>query len=175
MNLGIIAPGQLDQLENGDLHMCLLAEPRDLDSAIQWKALWKEEVFATLPSTHQLAQAESITLDQLVGEPFILLKQGYALRQTADQLFHMYDMQPDITFEGEEVATVIGLVGSGLGVSLLSSQQGLDMNKIAQVRLGNVDSHRTIGLSWVSEHYLPPAAIQFRAFVLELDLYLEIR
>ncbi|MGD0031210.1 LysR family transcriptional regulator [Paenibacillus illinoisensis] len=157
----------LDQLEDGSLHMCLLAEPRDLDSAIQWRALWKEEVFATLPSCHPLAHAESITLDQLAEEPFILLKEGYALRETADHLFRMYDMQPNITFVGEEVATVAGLVESGLGVSLLPSQQGLDMNNIAQVRLRNVDSHRTIGLAWVSEHYLPPAAAQFRTFVLD--------
>ncbi|MFC7558347.1 LysR substrate-binding domain-containing protein [Paenibacillus farraposensis] len=73
---------------------------------------------------------------------------------------------PDITFGGEEVATVAGLAGSGLGVSLLPDLNGLDTNKVAQIRLKALESHRTIGLAWMNERYLPSAAINFKHFII---------
>ncbi|EHS59733.1 LysR family transcriptional regulator [Paenibacillus sp. Aloe-11] len=156
----------LNQLMNGELHMCLLAEPRDPEPSIEWTPLWKEEILAVVPSFHRLAKAASIKLDELANESFILLKKGYALRQTTDLMFQEHGIDPNITFEGEEVATVAGLVGSGLGVSLLPDLQGLDTNKVAQIRLKAPESHRTIGLAWMNERYLPPAAINFKNFII---------
>ncbi|WP_404518851.1 MULTISPECIES: LysR substrate-binding domain-containing protein [unclassified Paenibacillus] len=81
-------------------------------------------------------------------------------------MFQEHGIQPHITFEGEEVATVAGLVGSGLGVSLLPDLQGLDTHKVVQVRLNAPECHRSIGLAWRIERYLPPAAGSFKNFII---------
>lgn len=74
----------LERLKSGDLDLCLLASilPED---PIQWIKLWSEELFVFVPNDHPLASRESITLNEISGERFILLKKGYALRMTVDE------------------------------------------------------------------------------------------
>lgn len=67
-----------------------------------------EELFVFVPNDHPLASRESITLNEIAGERFILLKKGYALRMTVDELFEKANIQPNIMFEGEEATTAAG-------------------------------------------------------------------
>nr|WP_318540924.1 LysR substrate-binding domain-containing protein [Terribacillus saccharophilus] len=55
-----------------------------------------------------------------------MLKAGYALRYTVDDMFQQAQLTPDVIFEGEEVATVAGFVAEGLGISILPDLEGLD-------------------------------------------------
>lgn len=157
----------LEDLLGGELDLCLLAEPENVASNVEWTPLWEEELYATLPLHHRLSSALSIALNDLKDEPFILLKKGYALRQTTDHMFAEYGIAPIIAFEGEEAATVAGMVGAGLGVSLLPDLKGFDRSSIAQVHLRHPGSHRTIGLAVRKDGYLSPSAHNFKQFVLE--------
>ncbi|WP_248930714.1 LysR family transcriptional regulator [Paenibacillus hamazuiensis] len=154
----------LEQLNAGELDICLMAQPTESKYPVQWIPLWSEEIFATFPREHPLANAESIGLDEIADEPFIFLKKGYALRSTTDQLFGQYGISPRITFEGEEVATVAGFVAAGLGVSLLPDV-GLDKSKIAPVRIKAPKCERVIGIAAIEGRYMPPAAVRFKEFV----------
>lgn len=156
----------LEQLKLGELDLCLLAsmEPKP---PIQWMELWREELFVIVPKGHRLAGCESITLQEVADESFICLKKGYALRMTTDQLFQQAGIAPAITFEGEEAATVAGLVAAGLGVSLLPDLKGVDQSKITKIRVRWPKCERVIGMAWVEDRYLSPAAKQFQRFVID--------
>ncbi|MED4584952.1 LysR family transcriptional regulator [Brevibacillus choshinensis] len=156
----------LEHLDAGELDLCLLAEPTETKMSIQWTPLWSEELFAIVPIGHRLAVAESILLEELADESFIFLKKGYALRRTTDRLFEEIGVQPNITFEGEEAATVAGLVAAGLGVSLLPDLRGIDKSKIIHIRVREPQCHRVIGMALVEGGYLSPATIRFKEFVL---------
>lgn len=156
----------LEHLALGELDLCLIAEPTETKMPIQWIPLWSEEIFAIVPHGHQLAGTQTITLHEISDASFISLKKGYALRQTTDRLFAQIGKSPKITFEGEEAATVAGLVAAGLGVSLLPDLRGLDKSKIVQIPVSEPKCQRVIGLALVEGRYLSPAALRFKEFVL---------
>ncbi|MBY0054371.1 LysR family transcriptional regulator [Brevibacillus agri] len=157
----------LEHLDAGELDLCLLAEPTETKLPIQWTPLWSEELFAIVPIGHPLAGRESILLSEIAEESFIFLKKGYALRRTTDQLFEQLGVTPRVTFEGEEAATVAGLVAAGLGVSLLPDLRGIDQSKIAQIRIRTPKCQRVIGMALVKGGYLSPAAVRFKEFILD--------
>ncbi|MED1954294.1 LysR family transcriptional regulator [Brevibacillus centrosporus] len=156
----------LEHLDAGELDLCLLAEPTETKMKIQWTPLWEEELFAIVPIGHRLADADSILLRELADEAFIFLKKGYALRRTTDRLFDDIGVKPRITFEGEEAATVAGLVAAGLGVSLLPDLRGIDKSKIIYIPIREPQCHRVIGMALIEGAYLSPASQRFKDFVL---------
>ncbi|MCY9124701.1 LysR family transcriptional regulator, partial [Bacillus inaquosorum] len=155
----------LERLKSGDLDLCLLASIKP-EKPIQWIKLWSEELFVFVPNDHPLANRESITLSEIAGERFILLKKGYALRMTVDELFEKADIQPNIMFEGEEAATAAGFVAAGLGISILPDLKGLDQSKITKIRVSWPECQRVIGIAWIEGRFLSPVAETFKQYVI---------
>ncbi|PKJ59978.1 LysR family transcriptional regulator [Bacillus sp. SN32] len=155
----------LERLKSGDLDLCLLTSIKP-ENPIQWIKLWSEELFVFVPNDHPLASRESITLNEIAGERFILLKKGYALRMTVDELFEKADIQPNIMFEGEEAATAAGFVAAGLGISILPDLKGLDQSKITKIRVSWPECQRVIGIAWIKGRFLSPVAETFKQYVI---------
>ncbi|WP_339247149.1 LysR family transcriptional regulator [Bacillus sp. FSL R5-0523] len=155
----------LDKLKSGELDLCLLAS-FPVESNIMWKPLWKEELFLFLPKNQVLATREDITLNEIANEPFVLMKEGFALRVTIDHIFEQVNINPNIVFEGEEAATIAGFVAAGLGVSILPDFKGLDQTNIAKVRISWPRFERTVGISWIEGKYLPPVTENFKQYII---------
>ncbi|MEC1735822.1 LysR family transcriptional regulator [Bacillus mojavensis] len=155
----------LDKLKSGELDLCLLAS-FPVESNIMWKPLWKEELFLFLPKHHVLATRQEITLNDIAHEPFVLMKEGFALRVTIDHIFEQVNITPNIVFEGEEAATIAGFVAAGLGVSILPDFKGLDQTNIAKVRISWPRFERTVGISWIEGKYLSPVAENFKQYII---------
>lgn len=100
-----------------------------------------------LPKHHVLATRQEITLNEIAHEPFVLMKEGFALRVTMDHIFEQVNITPNIVFEGEEAATIAGFVAAGLGVSILPDFKGLDQTNIAKVRISWPRFERIVGVS----------------------------
>ncbi|MGX4766719.1 LysR family transcriptional regulator [Bacillus mojavensis] len=155
----------LDKLKSGELDLCLLAS-FPVESNIMWKPLWKEELFLFLPKHHVLATRQEITLNDIAHEPFVLMKEGFALRVTIDHIFEQVNITPNIVFEGEEAATIAGFVAAGLGVSILPDFKGLDQTNIAKVRISWPRFERTVGIYWIEGKYLSPVAENFKQYII---------
>ncbi|MCC2928384.1 LysR family transcriptional regulator [Bacillus sp. LBG-1-113] len=155
----------LDKLKSGELDLCLLAS-FPVESNIMWKPLWKEELFLFLPKHHVLATRQEITLNEIATEPFVLMKEGFALRVTIDHIFEQVNITPNIVFEGEEAATIAGFVAAGLGVSILPDFKGLDQTNIAKVRISWPRFERAVGISWIGGKYLSPVAENFKQYII---------
>ncbi|CAM5375122.1 LysR family transcriptional regulator OS=Lysinibacillus sphaericus OX=1421 GN=LS41612_14150 PE=3 SV=1 [Lysinibacillus sphaericus] len=139
----------------------------DTEPPVCWKELWRDELYIMVPIDHHLANRKSITMKELEHENFVLMKKGYALRRTADQLLSAAGIKPKITYEGDEVSTVAGFVGAGLGVSLLPDDEDLNPNKVVKIHVEDMVCERIIGMAWIENRYLPPSARQFQQFVLD--------
>ncbi|MEC1681558.1 LysR family transcriptional regulator [Bacillus mojavensis] len=155
----------LERLKSGDLDLCLLASIKP-EKLIRWIQLWSEELFVFVPNNHPLSHRESISLTEVADERFILLKKGYALRMTVDELFEKADIQPNIMFEGEEAATAAGFVAAGLGISILPDLKGLDQSKITKIRVSWPECQRVIGIAWIEGRFLSPVAETFKQYVI---------
>ncbi|MDT0346296.1 LysR family transcriptional regulator substrate-binding protein [Streptomyces litchfieldiae] len=81
--------------------------------------LGSDEMLALLPAAHPLAAAPAVTLAELAREPFILSTGGcrslirHATREAGVEL--------DVAFEAGELSAIVGMVDSGLGVSIVPS------------------------------------------------------
>lgn len=161
----------LEQLKKGDMDLCLLASVSNTDQSIRWQHLWSEELFLYVAANHPLTSKKEATLEEIANEAFIMLKAGYALRYTVDDMFQQVQLTPDVIFEGEEVATVAGFVAEGLGISILPDLEGLDQSNLSKLSLKNVRSERSIGISWTPGRFISPAVQKFQAYM--LDTYRE--
>lgn len=157
---------QLKHLLSGDLDLCLMAK-MDVPKPIHWTELWRDELFAIVPSDHPLSKRSSITIHELANESFILMKPGYALRLQADYLFEQAKFQPRITFEGDEVSTVAGFVIAGLGVSILPDGLEINQKGISKLHITGMNAERIIGMAWSEGRYLSPAAKAFQQFIFD--------
>lgn len=82
-------------------------------------SLGQDRTMAVLPPGHPLAQLERIPLERLAKEPFILLEEGGS--NLAEILFRSHHIKPNIRLRIHDNDTVMSLVESGMGVSILSS------------------------------------------------------
>ncbi len=155
----------LEQLILGEIDLCLCAS-MPIKESFGWKSLFTEELFVAVPINHRLATRSQIELQEIANEPLITFKRDYGLRTLADQLFKEAAIQPTITFEGEEIMTVAGLVEAELGVALIPHVAGLDQINIAFLPVSKPKCARTIGISWNKNKYLSPAAQRFKDFVI---------
>ena len=155
----------LEQLNAGEIDLCLCS-PFKITENIEWKPLFAEELFLIVPIGHRLAERTSITLDEIKDEPLVTFKKDYGLRILADHLFKEAGINPFITFEGEEIVTVAGLVEAKLGVALIPHVSGLDKTNIAFLPISKPTCQRIIGMAWTKGKYLSPAAQKFKNFVL---------
>ncbi len=155
----------LAQLESGEIDFCLVSSIED-NPQVQWIQLWSEELFIIVPSHHRLAHCESVTLQEIADEPFVLLEKGNGLRGITDQLFHEAGISPKVTFEGAEVHTIVAFVAAGLGVTLIPDFKGIDWDKISRIRVHSPNCQRVIGLAWLEGRYLSPSAKRFQQFII---------
>lgn len=155
----------LDQLEKGELDFCMssITETRP---GIEWASLWTEDMYAFVPAGHKLAGREQVSLHDLAGETFIVLKRGYGTRTIFEHAFEQAGIVPDIAFESDEAVNALGFVKAGLGITLLPHVSGVELTNLVRVPIADSLCQRTIGIAWNENRHLTPAALQFRDYVL---------
>jgi len=157
----------LGQLEAGEIDLCL-SSPffRSGIPNLGWADLFTEELYLIVPPDHALAGKGSAELREVADSDFISLKPSTGLRQLSDDLCLQAGFTPRILFEGEEVATIRGLVNAGLGVALIPAPAEPEQLGAEWLHVSSPVCRRTIGLAWMKGRYLSGAAQLFRDFVL---------
>lgn len=154
-------------LEEGNIDLCLSQKLISKIIDVEWTELWSEELFVIVPKQHEFANRDSIRLEEIKDEPFISIKRGNALRHIVDKLFKQAGITMNETFSGEEMHTVAGFVGAGLGVSLIPNVKGINEYNVSKIRVSEPICERKIGVSWVKGRYLSPAAQQFKNYLID--------
>jgi len=157
----------LKGLEDGNLDLCLSQRIQSKIMDIQWVELWSEELFVIVPNNHKFASRDTIRLEEIKDEQFISIKRGNALRQIVDHFLEQAGIKANTTFAGEEMHTVAGFVGAGLGVSLIPNIKGLNEYNVKKISVSEPICERKIGISWAKDRYLSPAATEFKNYLVE--------
>ncbi|MGG2075994.1 LysR family transcriptional regulator [Lysinibacillus irui] len=160
-------------LLEGDLDYCISSIPIE-GEGVRWEPLITEEIFLIVPPNHQLAERESIRLEEVKDEAFISMNTGYGFRNLTDQFCREAGFVQHIAFEGDEPTVISDLVRQGLGVAFVSELSWVPKSGQFPHKLRIVEPtcQRTIGLAWSEKRYFTPIAKQFRLFV--LDYFLSI-
>lgn len=156
----------LARLRAGEVDLCLTAPLPDEPGMVARK-LDSQRIDLVVPAGHRLARRRGVRLAEAAAEDFIGMPPSHGLRAITDELCRAAGFEPRITFEGEETATCRGLVGAGLGVSLLPAVAMTDADpEVVAVRITAPRAARTVGLVWMADRQQPAPVAAFRDFVL---------
>jgi LysR family transcriptional activator of glutamate synthase operon len=156
------AAGVLAGVRGGELDLALIAPVPAESDDLATKPLRSDTLRLAVPLGHRFAPRARVDLAEAADEPFVLLTPGHGLREVVDDLFAAAGIDPPIAFEGEDVATLRGLVSAGLGVSVLIPEPGAG---VVAVPIRAPRAVRTVTAVWSRERTALPVARRFRDFV----------
>jgi len=139
-----ITPVLLDRLRAGAVDVAVLALPIRGHEFASFSLL-TEPLFAVLPQKHKLARRQSISLKDVRKEPFLLLRDGHCFRENAVAACDRARVHPRIVFESGQFSSLLGMVGAGMGVSLIPEMAVDKKSGCRYVSVSDPDATRTIG------------------------------
>ena len=143
----------VEGLKSGALDAALIALPYDttgLDTAL----VSEDELLAMTPADHPITRAERVRAEDLQDNGLILLEDGHCLREQALSVcgLHAPRAGDDGGFAATSLYTLVQMVGSGLGVSLLPAmavEAGLTHDAPVSIRHIDQDKpSRRIVVAW---------------------------
>lgn len=137
------------RLRQGELDITLLGLRDGLEPVgVASYALSREQLVAVFPRGHEVALRNSIELEDIAGMTFADFPAATSGRAQSDAAFAAAGLTRDVAFEADSATLILGLVESGLAVTLLApgtvERSGFDV-ATAEVRGGPV---RVEYLAW---------------------------
>jgi DNA-binding transcriptional LysR family regulator len=131
-----VSTQQIEALMERRLHIGFVRSPSvpDLPDTLAAIELYREPLAAFLRADHPLAGDRTIALKALADEPFVFFPRdhGTSLHDQVLALCRRAGFTPRIAQEARANATILGLVGVGLGVSILpASLAGIAVANVA--------------------------------------------
>ena len=138
----------LEELGEGRLDCALVALPVSAP-AFEEVALFTEQFVLVRPAA---AQGEPVpSADRLRQMRLLLLEEGHCFRDQALSFCAMQSSAPRELLDGSSLATLVQMVGAGIGVTLIPEMAVLVETRAAKVSLARFDApapERTIGMIW---------------------------
>ncbi|MEO8926352.1 MAG: hydrogen peroxide-inducible genes activator [Caulobacteraceae bacterium] len=140
-------------LKAGSLDAAVVALPYDM-AGLDWMHVGDDELLAAFPAGHPLSAAARIDPRTMEGDDLILLEDGHCLRDHALAACGLGGRRQieDGGFAATSLATLVQMVGSGLGVSFLPAmavEAGLAAGAQVTVRPLEADHpSREIVVAW---------------------------
>ncbi|CCF09593.1 DNA-binding transcriptional LysR family regulator [Pantoea sp. PA1] len=144
---------QLAPLHEGKLDLGVMRNT-PLPADLHHQLLLREPLCAVVHKAHPLATVGRITLQALAREPFVFFdpQVGTALYSEILDLLQRYQIRPYITQEVGEAMTILGLVATGLGVSILpASFSHARLANVVWLPLEEPDAQSEMWLVWSGE------------------------
>ncbi len=121
-----------------------------------------------LPVEHPLLAADTISLDDVASEPYVMLTVDEA-SQTATKYWKPSGLRPNILFKTSSVEAVRSMVADGMGVTVLSDMVyrpwSLEGQRIEQRNLSADIPTMDVGIAWNRQISQPPATRTFHEFL----------
>ncbi len=127
----------------------------DFDS----QTLATDELVAVLPCGHPLAKLNTVPLKEMTADPFILTRAGSQALVT--RLFSRHGLRPRVAYELLQLMSILELVASGKGISVLAKLALPDQYEGTVFRPLAPGTSRRIGLVCLNESRLSPVAHAF--------------
>jgi LysR family transcriptional regulator, hydrogen peroxide-inducible genes activator len=142
----------LEFAHDGVIDLALLALPVTANRCLS-RELFRERLYAVVPSNHRLASASSIHLAQIKGDPFLLLKEGHCFRANTLAACGRAHLQPNVVFESGQFSTILAMVAAGTGVSVVPEMAVENRQGCRFLRLADEDAYRRVGILQLKRHF----------------------
>ena len=169
------------KVADGDLDLAVVATYGNDPDWPTWLAavpLLRDPLLVCLPVEHPLAQAEPsrpVRLVQLRGEHWVAIRRGDHARDQFDRAATSVDLRPQVQFETEAYDVAQSLVGTGLGVAVLSQLGARNAPGVTHRRLVRPALHRRLWAVHARDLRLTPLVGRFVSLLTEVSEDLESR
>jgi DNA-binding transcriptional LysR family regulator len=164
----ILTADQGPMLEEGSLDLGFLRMPFSTGPNLEVAPIHKEDFLLVVPSSHRLAQKSAVKLRETAGETFVLYARAHApgFHDFVLGILSRAGVIPAISQVAGEMPTLISLVASGAGISLLP-ESAVKNSKAAVTGCKIRDKIPISEIALVWRKKAAPAVVeQFRKFVL---------
>ncbi len=161
----------MDRLRAGLVDVAVMALPargHDLESF----PIRTERLYAIVPRDHRLARKRSVLMKELREEPFLLLRDDHCFRETAIEVCKRARVLPQVVFESGQFSSILGMVGAGLGISIVPEMALEQRPDCSFVLIADERASRTIGVTTLKGRFL--SRVQ-RAFLNHLQSHANAR
>lgn len=141
----------------GSLNLAFVTPVPISEKEVAGRIFFTEEMTALLPQDHIFADLETIRLDQLRNDPFVLFRTGLRKNLILDAC-RQAGFQPEIAFEGEDIDTIKNLVAAGIGVGLLPETTAYNIpRETVKIPVSEPTVNRTVGVIIPKNRELAPS------------------
>ena len=136
-------PVLVESLRNLSIDIAVMALPLR-HKEFEFLPLRTEPLFAVLPRSHPRAAAKSLSLKDLRGEQFVMLRDGHCFRDLSIAACARARITPRIAFESGQFSSLLGMVAAGVGITLVP-QMAIDPGAACSyIRISDPPAKRTI-------------------------------
>lgn len=167
---------QLFEYERQDIEQGLIDQTLDmalvLTGNLRHQSIYAETLFNStrrlwLPSRHPLCEKSQVTLEDVAGEPFIML----TVDEAADSAMRYWEetgSRPNVILRTSSVEAVRSMVANGSGIAILSDlvyrPWSLEGRRIETRSLINNVHPMSVGLAWRNDARFTPAMAALREY-----------
>lgn len=141
---------QLVALAGDSLDIGVVRPPTVLPS-LNVQVIAQEQLVVALPQDHRLPAGQPVALPDLAGEPFVLFspQHGSGFWEVIAKACGSAGFAPRVIYEAEHVHTMVGLVASGMGLSLVpEAVRRLLLEGVRYERLADPVPTLPLALAW---------------------------
>lgn len=103
-------------IKNGEVDFGIVTPPAA--NGMETVVIKEGEMFAIFPNNHRLAERNSVRLEEIADEPYILMEEGHYSEPL--EAFRKAGIEPKIEYTIHDDYAIMNMVEAGLGVSILA-------------------------------------------------------
>ncbi|MCP1615855.1 LysR family carnitine catabolism transcriptional activator [Pseudomonas sp. SLBN-26] len=149
----------LEMVRSHRVELGIAFEPSSLEG-LAFTPFYSDRFVAVVPAGCALAERDTVSWAELLGEPFITLQRPSAVRLLLEDSVATRHGHLPVAFESHQLVTVGRMVAQGLGVSAVPSLCIQQMEELGArcVPLDTPQVERRVGLLRLASHQLSTAA-----------------
>lgn len=157
-----------EMLLSGVLDMTFLSPVPESSEQIEAIRFFDEKLKLIVPKTHPLAENFTVSLKELASEKFVLYPEDFDLYKIVTKAANKKGFEPQIAFQSRDFYTIQGLVGAGLGISILPEMilDGAIFKETNSIALRDKELRRSVGIITTKKRNLSPSENLFRSFII---------
>ena len=111
----------LKMLGSREIHVAVVLVPAEgelVPADVSVRKIYTRRLVVVVSQGHRLARRPSVSLEEVAAERLILTSPDEAPRMVVDRAFRTLGLEPQVGFEADDPATLIGLAAEGVAVGI---------------------------------------------------------
>lgn len=158
----VIAEDAVEMVRTGKVEFAISFDP-DTSDDLNFETLFSDKFVAVFSKNHELMKANNLSWHHLTKYPFIALQRPSSIRLLMDGTLEEHNLLLNVMFESNQLATVVQMVATELGVSAIPSlyKQQMQTLNLEYRELSSPLISRHVGIITHRRHPLSKTAQAF--------------